>query len=102
MFVKSNSNPDGGMALSLCVCVCVNVVCWLIEVSEAVRYLVQRDPTEYVCLCVCVCVIEFDEVQHLPFTRTMSGLKSPDYVRKKERKREREKENLWQFCVKIR
>jgi len=34
----------------------LDVVCCHVEVSATGRSLVQRSPTEYVCVCVCVCV----------------------------------------------
>jgi hypothetical protein len=44
------------------------------------RSLVQRIPTESVCVCVfvcvCVCVIEFDQVQQYPSTPMVSRQKT--------------------------
>jgi hypothetical protein len=44
----------------LCV---VSVVCCQVAVFATGRCLVQRSPTEFVCVCVCVCVIGCVEVQ---------------------------------------
>jgi len=35
----------------------VNVVFCQVEVSATDRSLVQRSPTDFVCVCVCVCVL---------------------------------------------
>jgi hypothetical protein len=48
----AGSNLAGGMDVSL-----VSVVCYQVEVSATGRPLVQRSPTE------CVCVIECDQLQ---------------------------------------
>ena len=48
----AGSNPAGGTDVSL-----VSVVCCQVEVSATSRSLVQRDPTE------CVCVAECGQVQ---------------------------------------
>ena len=48
----AGSNLTGGMdVLSR-----VIVMCCQVEVSETGRSLIQRSPTERVCVCVCVCV----------------------------------------------
>ena len=49
----AGSNPAGGTD------VCCEFVCYQVEVSATGRSLVQRSPTE----CVCMCVIECDQVQ---------------------------------------
>ena len=50
----------------------VNVVCCHVEVPTTVRSLVQGSPTQCACVRACVCVIECEQVQHSPSTRTMS------------------------------
>ena len=47
----AGSNPAGGIDVCLLWILCVVQV----EVSASGRSLVQRSPTEYVCVCVCVC-----------------------------------------------
>jgi len=60
----SGWNPAGGHGcLSL-----VNAVRCQIQLFARGRSLVQRSPSE----CVCVCVIKYDEVQQYPSTITMS------------------------------
>jgi len=59
------SNSAGGMDVSL-----VNVLFRLIEVSVTRRSLVQRSPTE------CVCVTEYDQVQQLPSIPTTGQAKN--------------------------
>ena len=60
------SNPARGMDVCL-----LRVLCVVgLEVPAKGRSLVQRSPTD--CLCVCVYVIECNQVQQLPFTPAMN------------------------------
>jgi hypothetical protein len=76
-----------------CLCL-VNVVCCQVEISATDRSLVQRSPTEFVCVIKCS-----SKFLH----RQRVGRRGQT---KKERKKERKPltltVNIWLFCCKLR